>query len=101
MALRVMVKGSSSVGDNLITAAYLKWKDCVRFGDILEGCVCRRPKIAGNSFGGGGGTQVVFMWLIIAYLFSPLKDAISNLRAWGFHARERKKKSKMIKLEKN
>lgn len=43
------------------------------------------------------------MWLIIAYLFSPLKDAISNLQAWGFHARERekKKKSKLIKLEKN
>lgn len=34
----------------LITAAYLKWKDRVRFGDVLEGCVCRRPKIAGNSF---------------------------------------------------
>lgn len=62
-------------------------------GTFLKDVFAEGPRLLG-TLSGGEKTQVVFMWLIIAYLFSPLKDAISNLRAWGFHARERKKKVK-------
>lgn len=66
-------------------------------GTFLKSVFAESPRSLGTLWGRGGvkETQVVFMWLIIAYLFSPLKDAISNLQAWGFHAREREKKKKV------
>lgn len=56
------------------------------------------PRLLG-TLSGGKKTQVVLMWLIISFLFSPFKDAVSNLHAWDFYARETK--CKMMKRRQN